>query len=280
MPEPRDSIPGLPMFELLDPDERASLADLMEARRYADGERIFSFGDPGDTLHIVEEGRVEVFVETTEGERIVLGVNQPGDYFGEISMIDGGARTATAVARGETTTRTLRRDQLLVLFTKHPHSALDLLSVLGTRLRETDELLRTHVARNPNVQEEEMLTVGQRVADRVAAFGGSWTFIILFGLVLAGWMALNVLLAVSAFDPYPFILLNLVLSTLAALQAPVIMMSQNRQSFKDRLNAEADYQVNLKAEMEVAHLHSKVDRLYEEMQAQLGRIAAAASGSR
>ena len=154
---------------------------------------------------------------------------------------------------------------------------------MGRRLRLTDELLRTHVTRNLNVEEEERLTLGEHIADRVAAFGGSWTFIIVFGVVLAVWMGVNFLLVLrgaghglspdkSAFDPYPFILLNLVLSTLAALQAPVIMMSQNRQAAKDRLKADLEYQVNLKAELEVAQLHCKVDRIYEEMQANFARL--------
>ena len=262
----------IPMFAPLDDEERRSLAELLEPRHFVAGEILFSFGDPGDTLHIVRSGRVQVYVENTEGDRIVVGENGPGDCFGEISMLDGGGRTATALALEETETLTLSRDHLLELFAQHPHSALDLLGVLGGRLRATDELLRNQVTRNPNVQEEEMLTFGQQVADRVAVFGGSWAFILIFMAIIAVWMTVNVLLAFGAFDPYPFILLNLVLSTLAALQAPVIMMSQNRQTFKDRLNADADYRVNLKSELEVAHLHRKVDRIYEEMQAGFARL--------
>jgi CRP/FNR family transcriptional regulator, cyclic AMP receptor protein len=263
----------IPMFAPLDDEERRSLAELLVPRSFRQGETLFSFGDSGDTLHIVRLGRVEVFVENTEGDRIVVGENGPGDCFGEISMLDGGGRTATAVALEETETLTLSRGHLLDLFAQHPHSALDLLGVLGARLRATDELLRNQVTRNPNVEEEEMLTFGQHVADRVAAFGGSWSFILIFMAIIAVWMTVNVLLAFKSFDPYPFILLNLMLSSLAALQAPVIMMSQNRQAFKDRLNADADYKVNLKAELEVAHLHRKVDRIYEEMQAAFARMA-------
>ena len=143
---------------------------------------------------------------------------------------------------------------------------------MGRRLRSTDELLRTHVSKNPNLEEEERLTFGQRIADRVATFGGSWTFIITFGVVLISWIILNsLLLAGKPFDPYPYILLNLVLSMLAALQAPVIMMSQNRQSAKDRLKSDLDYEVNLKEELEVAQLHRKIDRLNEQMQAHLAQ---------
>jgi CRP/FNR family transcriptional regulator, cyclic AMP receptor protein len=262
----------IPIFAPLDDQERAAVAELLEARAYREGEVLFSFGDAGDSMHIIRTGRVQIYVENTLGDQIVLGEIGQGECFGEISMIDGGSRTATAIALEPVETLTLTRGHLLTLFARHPHSALDLLAVVGRRLRATDELLRSHVARNTNVQEAELLTLGQRVADRVAAFGGSWSFILLFGAVIAVWLAVNLLATMRPFDPFPFILLNLVLSTLAAFQAPVIMMSQNRQAFKDRLNAEADYQVNLKAELEVAHLHKKVDRMYEEIQAHFSRV--------
>ncbi len=263
----------VPLFALLDEDERGTLAAILESKHYDKGDTIFSYGDAGDALYIVSNGAIQVFVENTEGEKIILAENLRGDLFGEISLLDGGSRTATAVAVEESECLTLDRGDLLELITKHPHAAMDLLTVMGRRLRTTDELLRTHVARNLNVEEEEMLTFGQRIADRVATFGGSWTFIIIFGVVLIGWTLVNTLaLAERAFDPYPYILLNLVLSMLAAIQAPVIMMSQNRQASKDRLKADLDYEVNLKAELEVAQLHSKVDRIYEEMQAHFARI--------
>jgi uncharacterized membrane protein len=147
------------------------------------------------------------------------------------------------------------------------HAAMDLLTVIGRRLRATDDLLRTRVSRNVNVEEAEMMTLGERVADRVAAFGGSWTFICIFAAVMLVWVTLNTAALFSNhFDPYPFILLNLFLSMIAAIQAPVIMMSQNRQSAKDRLKADADYEVNLKAELEVAQLHRKLDNIYERLE--------------
>jgi len=257
----------VPMFSLLDHDERATLGELLDQQRFAKGDTIFSFGDAGECLYLVRSGRVEVFVENFQGDKILLGENEPGDIFGEISLLDGGPRTATAVAIEDTDCLALDREKLLEFVTRHPHAALDLLTVMGRRLRATDELLRTHVTRNLNQEEEERLTFGERIADRVASFGGSWTFIISFGLVLLAWMAVNLYMATHAFDPYPFILLNLVLSALASVQAPVIMMSQNRQAAKDRLKADLDYEINLKAELEVAQLHNKMDRLYEQMQA-------------
>ncbi|HXZ29296.1 MAG TPA: DUF1003 domain-containing protein [Terriglobales bacterium] len=263
----------IPIFALLDPEERTTLGGLLDERHFDKGETIFSFGDPGDALFIVRQGAVQVYSEDTEGSKIILGENQAGDVFGEISLFDGGPRTATAVAVEETDCFTLDRENLLDLVTHHPHAALDLLTVMGRRLRTTDELLRTHVTRNLNVEEEERLTLGERIADRVATFGGSWTFIITFAGVLVAWVVTNtVLLALHPFDPYPYILLNLFLSMLAALQAPVIMMSQNRQAAKDRLKADLDYEVNLKAELEVAQLHNKIDRVYEQMQAGFARL--------
>lgn len=258
----------VPVFSLLDAQERATLAELLESEHYNKGDFIFHVGDAGHSLYIVLTGRVQVYVESTEGEQLVLGENEPGDVFGEISLLDGGPRTATAIAIDDSEVLRLDRESLQELVTTHPHAAIDLLTVMGRRLRSTDELLRSHVSRNANVEEEELMTLGQRVADRVASFGGSWTFIIIFGIVLVAWMFLNsIILARKAFDPYPFILLNLVLSCLAAIQAPVIMMSQNRQAAKDRLKSDLDYEVNMKAELEVAHLHRKIDRVYEIIQA-------------
>lgn len=262
------------MFALLDQSELQAVSEMLDHRRFDKGDTLFSYGDAGDCIYILRSGRVQVYVENTEGEKIILAEYEPGDSFGEISLLDGGPRTATAVAVDDTEALTFDRENLLDFVRQHPDAALDMLTAMGKRLRATDELLRTHVSRNINEEEEERLTFGQRIADRVASFGGSWTFIIFFGFVLVAWMSINAyVLAGNAFDPFPFILLNLALSALAALQAPVIMMSQNRQAAKDRLKADLEYQVNLKAELEVAQLHNKVDRIYEEMQAQFAKMA-------
>jgi uncharacterized membrane protein len=210
---------------------------------------------------------VHIYVENTTGEKIVLGEFEPGEVFGEISLLDGGPRTATAIAMEDSELFVLTRDDLQSLITEHPHAAIDLLTMVGRRLRTTDELLRSHVSRNANIEEDERMTFGERIADHVAAFGGSWSFIFLFGGILVAWMLANAAwLNHRPWDPYPFILLNLGLSTLAALQAPVIMMSQNRQSTKDRIKSDLDYEVNMKAELEVAHLHNKIDKIYERIQ--------------
>jgi uncharacterized membrane protein len=257
----------VPLFQLIDDQERATLAELMTMCAFERGETIFEEGQPGESLYLIHNGRVQVFCHSDSGEKIILGDNESGDVFGEISLLDGGPRTASAVAVEATQTLTINREKLYELVRRQPHVAIDLLTVMGRRLRSTDELLRSHVTRNPNVEEEERLTFGERIADKVASFGGSWTFIITFGVVLLLWITVNsILLAAHPFDPYPYILLNLFLSMLAALQAPVIMMSQNRQAAKDRLKADLDYEVNMKAELEVAQLHRKIDRLSETLQ--------------
>lgn len=263
----------VPIFGLLDDEEREALAQMMDSRDFKEGQTIFHSGDSGGEIFILRSGRVELFIESTEGQKIVLTENEKGDVIGELSFLDGGSRTATALAREDTETLVMHRDRLLEFIDKHPHAAMDLLTAVGRRLRATDELLRTQVSRNPNLEEEERLTFGERIADKVAAFGGSWTFIIIFGVVLAIWVILNSsALLRNHFDPYPYILLNLFLSMIASVQAPVIMMSQNRLSSKDRLKSELDYAVNLKAELEVAHLHRKIDHIYERIEEHFTRL--------
>ena len=261
------------LFELLDDQELAALAERMGCRDFKQGTVIFEYGDPGGVIFILRSGEVEVFLENQEGEKIVIAENERGDVVGELSFLDGGHRTATAVARSDAQALTMHRDRLLEFIDKHPHAAIDLLTVVGRRLRATDELLRSHVSRNVNVEAAEQMTLGQRVADRVATFGGSWTFIGIFASIMLVWVVLNTAaLFRDHFDPYPYILLNLFLSMIAAIQAPVIMMSQNRQATKDRLQADQDYQVNLKAELEIAQLHRKIDHLHERLEEQWERL--------
>jgi CRP/FNR family transcriptional regulator, cyclic AMP receptor protein len=263
----------VPIFELMDEDEREALARLMDSRNFKQGETIFETGDAGAEIYIVRSGRVEIYVENPDGEKVVLGENEHGDVIGELSFLDGGARTATATAVEDTQMLSLHRERLLEFIDEHPHAALDLLTVVGRRLRTTHELLRTQVSRNVNVEEQERLTFAERVADRVATFGGSWSFILIFFGIMLVWIILNsTAMLRDHFDPYPYILLNLALSMIAAIQAPVIMMSQNRQAAKDRLKSDLDYQVNFKAELEVATLHRKVDRMYERLEAHLCRL--------
>jgi uncharacterized membrane protein len=257
----------VPLFSRLDDQERETLSAMLQPRLFRAGERIFSAGDRGEALYIIRSGRVRLELTTNEGECLLLAQVDPGEVLGEISFLDAGPRTASAIAEEDSELLEFERAQLLVFVQQHPHAALDLLGVMANRIRSSDLLLRTRVSRNLNEEELESLTFGERLADRVAAFGGSWTFIICFGVTLALWVGGNsVVLAQHPFDPYPFIFLNLILSMLAAIQAPVIMMSQNRQGAKDRMKSDLDYRIDLKGEMEIAHLHTKVDQIYEMLQ--------------
>jgi len=248
----QELLANIPLFESLTQEDLNGLTIRLEEGDYAPGDIIFRQGDKGSSLFIIEEGAVEIaFGEGAAN--IVLATLFNGQYFGELSLFDGAPRSATARAVKPTHVIRLDRDDLVDFVHKNPAAALRIIEVMGDRLRQTNELMSRQVSRNVLQEQEERLTFGQRIADRVAAFGGSWPFIILFSIFMTIWMAINVA-QMANFDPYPFILLNLALSSVAALQAPIIMMSQNRQSSKDKLLAENDYQVNLKAEMEIAAL--------------------------
>jgi CRP/FNR family cyclic AMP-dependent transcriptional regulator len=257
---------NIPLFESLTSEDLRSLAKRLENVEHAEGEVIFQQGAEGSSLFIIEEGAVEISYGDGKG-RVLLAHLFPGQYFGELSVFDGAPRSATATATRRSRLVRLDRDDLVDFVNKNPAAALRIIAEMSERLRQTNELMSRQVSRNVLEEEAERLTIGQRVADRVAAFGGSWPFIFLFGGVMVAWMGINIF-ALTHYDPYPFILLNLGLSALAALQAPIIMMSQNRQSAKDKLLAENDYQVNLKAEMEIGAMM----RAQAEMMARLALV--------
>ncbi len=261
----------VPLFKLLDESERADLERVFERAEVAAGEKIFSLGEPGDSLYIVGTGSVELFVKDNAGARIVLAVTGPGEVFGELSLFDGGARTAGAVALENTTLLVLHRDDLLSFLRRHPDAALDLLTTMGQRIRSTDELLRRRVARNINEEMEIRSTTIERVADVIAEFSGSIQFLFLNALWFFVWIVWNTAPFVPHFDPYPFGFLTMVVSLEAIFLSIFVLVSQNRQAAKDRLRADAEYEVNLKAELEITHLHEKVDFLTEEVLARLPR---------
>jgi CRP/FNR family cyclic AMP-dependent transcriptional regulator len=255
------------MFRLLDDEVLAELAKLLDERRYEAGETIFKWGDPGGEMHVVTHGRVELSIADGVGRRTTLGCVEGGEIFGELSLFDGQARSVTAVALQATDTAVINRDDFAQLVRLRPDTALDILATVSGRLRQADLMLVESLAQNANKVIEERLTFGDRVADAVARVGGSWIFINVFVSLMLVWMGLNTwqLLGREAFDPPPFIGLNLLLSMVAALQAPIIMMSQNRQDAKDRVRAEVEYEVNIRAELEVMQLHQKVDQMREEI---------------
>lgn len=256
-------------FNLLDTEERMVLAKQMEAKHFPAGAIIFKANDPGSSMFVIRTGEVEISLIDADQQRVVLAVFSDGDFFGELSLLDEEPRSSTAKALTDTDVVLIDREDLQLLFTQRPHAALDMLAVAGKRLRENDKLISARAARNSNVVIQEKLTFGQRLADRIASFGGSWPFIIIFLTLLGIWIMINSIIN-KPFDPFPFILLNLFLSMLAALQAPVIMMSQNRADAKDRIRAELDYQVNLKAETEIAQLHQKLGDMRGEILEAIG----------
>lgn len=243
---------SLNLFESLSAEELSALSARLEEFAFGAGSVIFEQGAPGGRLFIIEEGTVDISYESG-GDRLPLATLVRGEYFGELSLFDGEPRSATARAARACRLLALDHADFVEFISKRPDAGLKIMRELAQRLRQTNAAFSSQVSRNVLEEEAEQLTFGQRVADRVAAFGGSWPFIGSFGAAMAIWMTYNIFSG-EGFDPYPFILLNLMLSTLAALQAPVIMMSQNRQAVKDKLLAENDYQVNLKSELGVQAL--------------------------
>jgi CRP/FNR family cyclic AMP-dependent transcriptional regulator len=267
-----DLLGRVPLFQRLGSDERADLERVLERRTFAAGERIFSIGEPGDSLYMVGAGVVELFVKDDAGSRIVLTACATGEVFGELSLFDGGPRTASAVALEESTLLVLDRDDLLAFLQQHPAASLDLLTTMGQRIRSTDEILRRRVARNINEEMEIRSTAVERIADVIAVFSGSIPFLILNALWFIGWIVGNTLPFVRHFDPYPFGFLTMVVSLEAIFLSIFVLVSQNRQAAKDRLRADAEYEVNLKAELEIRQLHEKMDFLTEQMLARMPRV--------
>jgi uncharacterized membrane protein len=255
----------IPLFSLLDADERGVLAEHVELRRFRPRQRIYRAGEPGAKAYIVLDGRVQVLVVDEDHQEVVVDTPTRGDVFGMASLLSASPHQTTAVALEETAAIEIDRTDITELLTRKPLAGLDMLTMVQRQFRAAQDLVRVRAARNPNEVIEEQLTMGDRVADSVARFGGSWSFIISFGAVLIAWVGVNVVLGTRAWDPHPFILLNLVLSMLAAVQAPVIMMSQNRQDAKDRLRSELDFAVNRKAETEITQLAAKLNQVEDRL---------------
>jgi uncharacterized membrane protein len=241
------------------------LADQVEMRRFAPRQRIYRTGDPGEKAYVMLSGEVRVVVIDDDNQEVVIDTPAPGDIFGMSSMLSATSHQTTAIALAETAAIEIDRNDIAGLLQRKPMAGLDMLTMAGRQFRAAQDLVRARAARNPNEVIEETTTLGDRLADAVARFGGSWSFIIAFALILTAWVAVNVALLSRAWDPYPFILLNLFLSMLAAIQAPIIMMSQNRQDKKDRLRSEMDYEVNRRAESEIQGLARKLHLLGDKV---------------
>ena len=254
------------LFEHLDEGDRESLAVLVDERRLAAGETLFRAGEPGESLYVVRAGEVELFIKDTAGQKILLAMASVGELFGELALLDHGPRTATAMAVADTDLLSLKRDDLLHLFQRSPAAALRVLAAMSRMTRKADELLRTRVVRNPNEEVEEKISPLQRVADWISWFSGSMAFLIINAAWFVVWIAINVFpLGVAQFDPFPFGLLTMIVSLEAIFLSCFVLISQNRQAEKDRVRSDIEYEVNIKAELEIAHLHEKTDRIYTEM---------------
>ena len=281
--EEAQSLARVPLFKRLEPHELEKLAQEIDQVNYQAGETIFNEHDRGDSLYVVETGLVRIWVVDEDVNEVTLAELKPGDFFGELAVLDRGERSSSATAIVDTHLHRLSSDDFQQFLTEHPDASIDVICEIAQRMRQTNLLVSKRAARNINVEMDQKATIGQRIADKVASFGGSWTFIIIYLSSLIGWMAFNTFVLIhygkgengAQFDPYPYILLNLMLSMTAALQAPIIMMSQNRAAEKDRLAAEQDFKVNLKSELMLEELIRKQrmrDAQMEDLNRTLGAL--------
>jgi uncharacterized membrane protein len=253
------------LFTQLDDDERGVLAQVMVEKTVAVGDTLFRAGEPGDAMFIVFTGKVDLFVKDKAGQKIVLHTAEPGEFFGELSLLDGGSRTATAQVSEAGVLYVLDREDLQQLFRKRPDAALDMLAAMGRMTRKANSLLQARVSRNVNEQAEveDKGSIVLRVADWVANFSGSITFLVIHVMFFAAWIIFNA--TPMRFDPFPYNLLTMTVSLEAIILSTLLLFSSNRQGARDRIRADIEYEINLKAELEVAHLHEKTDRIHEEM---------------
>ena len=257
-----ETLRQVPLFESLDDEAARNLCQLLESSDCKAKTLLFRAGDEGDVMYLIERGKVRICVQATDGREMTLTELGRGDFFGEMALLEGQRRSADAIVAEDARLAVLSREHFLSFMRSNPNVALEMLTALANRLRHTDELLRHTATRNVNVEEEAQLTLADRAADVIAEFGGSWKFIFSAIGFLILWVATNTLLLwQSPFDKYPFILLNLVLNMIFALQAPIIMMSQNRQAHKDRLRADLDYQLNLKNELALNEIIERLKAL-------------------
>ena len=255
----------VPLFQSLDDEAATKLCSLMETRNYNADTVLFRAGDTGDAMYLIQSGKIRISVRTADSRELTLTDLETGDFFGEMALLDGQPRSADAATVADSRLAILSREPFLSFLASNPKFSLAMLTAMGNRLRRTDDLLRRLATRNVNVEEAAHLTLADRAADLIAEFGGSWKFILSAIVLFNVWILFNTWLLVNrGFDPFPYILLNLVLNMITAIQAPIIMMSQNRQSHKDRLRADLDYQVNLKNELSLQEILRRLKILEED----------------
>ena len=252
----------VPIFSTMDDEEITGLRVLMDANTYAPGQVIMREGEPGDYFYVVVRGEVQFLIQDASGQELIVDESGPGSFFGELSMLTGEPRATRVKAVDQVTTLALDRDEFYAFLQRHPHAAIDVLTVLGQRLRRMDGLLRQSVSRNVNELADEQLTLGQRIADMIAEFSGSIAFLAINAIWFGGWLLWNQSWFPGYdFDPYPFGLLTMIVSLEAIFLSIFVLVSQNRQSAKDRLAAEIDHQVNTKAELETGLVLRRLDDL-------------------
>lgn len=266
----------VPLFSILDEQEIAALAERVDHEKFEAGKVVFEQGQPGEALYVVVSGRVEISIKKHDGEKVVVETATPGEFFGEISLLDAGPRTATATAAEESELLVVDRGDLDHLFRVKPAAAMDLLAATGKRLRETSRLLRQSAAKNINEETEDKRSVVERAADWVTEFSGSIPFLVIHIVLFTVWIVMNLEAFAdvpgAGFDPFPYGLLTMSVSLEAIILSVLVMLSQNRQVARDRIRNEIEYQVNVSAEAKVAALHEKVDRMHEEMMKRMASL--------
>ena len=264
-----EALRSVPLFASLSDEAATELRELLLEKDVPTNTRLFNKGETGDAMYLIETGRVRISIKDEDNKEITLTEIAQGDFFGEMSLIDGRQRSADATVVEDARLSILPRQDFLAFVRTNPDVALGMLAALSDRLRRTDELIRSRVSRNVNEEQERRSTMADRAADLIAEFGGSWKFIIASMALILGWIIFNTYILFRGFDPAPFQMLNLALAVIAGMQAPIIMMSQNRQGEKDRLRADLDYQVNLKNELSLAEVLRRLDVLESERLPQL-----------
>jgi uncharacterized membrane protein len=259
-----EALRSVPLFASLDDDAAKELRSLLREKTVPRNTALFNQGDQGNAMYLIESGRVRISIRDEDEQELTLAELAQGDFFGEMSIIDGRQRSADARVLEEARLAVLSRDDFLRFVRTKPDVALEMLSALTERLRRTDELLRSRVSRNANEEDEARMTIADRAADLIAEFGGSWKFIGVSMGFIVFWIVFNSFVLVRGIDPAPYQMLNLGLAIIAGMQAPIIMMSQNRQGLKDRLRADLDFQVNLKNELSLAEVLRRLDVLESE----------------
>ncbi|HEX2735977.1 MAG TPA: DUF1003 domain-containing protein [Polyangiaceae bacterium] len=279
-----ETLAEVPLFALLDPQERAILAERVESITVPKGKAIFSYGDPGDSLYLVRSGEVEIYFKNDTGDRIVLETARAGHFFGEISLLDGGPRTASAVVTQDLEAVVVDRGDLDEFLRLRPAAAMDLLTAAGRRLRETNRLLRHSASRNVNEETEDKRTKVMRIADWISEFSGSLEFLFIHCGLFFVWIMLNTgpvgRSSIGGWDPFPYGLLTMCVSLEAIILSVFVLLSQNRQVARDRVRNDIEYDVNVKAELEIAHLHEKVEHMNAEILSRLANLEKASRASR